>query len=111
MSRRSGQQVMTSPLTFWLSAEKHIVTMLAGVATAAQTLQDAIHYLTKISGLSIEEHLRLIEENAYYIWERADRPPFGAALDHWLESERAILARIREQIAQWSSEPIPRIAR
>ena len=98
MSRRSGQQFMTPTLKFWLSAEKHILTMLTEAATAAQTLQDAIHYLTKISELSIEEHLRLIEENAYYIWERADRP-FGAALDHWLESERAILARIREQIA------------
>ena len=99
MSRRSGQQVLTAPLKFWLAAEKHILTMLTEAATAAQTLEDTIHYLTKISNLSIEEHLRLIEENAYYIWERADRP-FGAALDHWLESERAILARIREQIAQ-----------
>ena len=105
MSRRSGQQVMTTPLTFWLSAENHILTMLAGVATAAQTLQDAIQYWTKISDLSNEEHLRLIEENAYYIWERAGMP-FGAALKHWLESEQAILARIREQIAQWSSEPL-----
>ncbi len=111
MSRRPGQQSMTSPLTFWLSAEKHILTMLAGVAAAAQTMQDAMPYLTKISDLSIEEHLRLIEENAYYIWERADRPHFGAALDHWLESERAILARIREQIAQWFSDPIPRVSR
>ena len=101
MSRRSGQQVMTPPLTFWLSAEKHILTMLAGAATAAQTLQDAIHYLTKISDLSNEEYLRLIEKDAYYIWERAGRP-FGASFKHWLESEQAILARIREQIAQWS---------
>ena len=90
MSRRSGQQFMTTPLTFWLSAEEHILTMLAGVAMAAQTLQDATHYLTKISDLSIEEHLRLIEENAYYIWERVNRP-FDEALKHWLESERAIL--------------------
>jgi hypothetical protein len=107
MSRRSGQQVMTTPLTFWLSAEKHILTMLAGVATAAQTLQDTILYLTKIPDLSIEEYLCLIEENAYYIWERADEP-FGTALDYWLESERAILARIREQIAQVvvPSEPL-----
>jgi TPR repeat protein len=80
MSRRSSQQVMTSQLTFWLSAENHILTMLAGAATAAQTLQDAIHYLTKISDLSIEEHLRLIEENAYYIREGAGRP-FGAGLE------------------------------
>ncbi len=61
MSRRSDQQVMTSPLTFWLSAEDHIVTMLAGVSKAAQTLQDAIRYLTKISDLSMEEYLRLRE--------------------------------------------------
>ena len=99
MARRSGQQVMTTPVTFWLSAEEHILTMLAGAATAAQTMQDTIHYLTKISDLSIEEHLRLIEENAYYIWEKGGRP-FGAELDHWLESERAILAGIRKQIAQ-----------
>jgi TPR repeat protein len=99
MSRRSGQQLMTPPDAFWLSAENHILTMLAGVAVAAQTLQDAMDYLTKISDLSDEEHLRLIEENAYYIWERAGR--LGAALDHWLESERVILAGIREQIAQW----------
>ena len=105
MSRRSGQQVMTLPLTFWLSAENHILTMLAGVATAAQTLQDAIPYLTKISDLSNEDYLRLIEENAYYIWERAGRH-FGAELKDWLESEQAILARIRHQVAQWSSEPL-----
>ena len=103
MSRRSGQQFMATPLTFWLSAENHILTMLAGVAAEARTSQDAIHYLTKISDLSIEEHLRHIEENAYFIWERARRPPFGAALDHWLESEQTILTRIREQIASWSS--------
>ncbi|HYB15388.1 MAG TPA: DUF2934 domain-containing protein [Streptosporangiaceae bacterium] len=103
MSRRSGQQVVITPLTFWLSAENHILAMLAGVAAAARTLQEAFDYLTKISDLSIEEHLRLIEENAYYIWERAS-PPFGSALDHWLESEEAILARIREQIASWFSE-------
>ena len=99
MSRRSGQQVMTPPDAFWLSAEKHILTMLHGVAAAAQTLQDAIRYLTKISDLSNEEHLRLIEEDAYYIWERDGG--FGAALKYWLESEQAILDRIREQIAQW----------
>jgi len=91
MSRRSGQQFMTSPLTFWLSAEEHIVTMLAGAARAAQ-----ISYLTEIRDFSIEEYLRRIEENAYYIWEGAG-PPFGAALDHWLKSERAILAGIRER--------------
>jgi TPR repeat protein len=95
MSRRSGQQVRTGPLAFWLSAEDHILAMLAGAAAAAQTSQDAIRYLAKISDLSIEEHLRLIEENAYYIWERAKRP-FGAEFDHWLKSEQEILDRIRE---------------
>jgi hypothetical protein len=95
MSRRSGQQSMTPPEAFWVSAENHILTMLAGVAAAARTLQDASYYLTEILDLSIESYLRRIEENAYYIWQRAHRPPFGAALNHWLESERAILDEIR----------------
>jgi hypothetical protein len=100
MSRRSGQQVMASPLTFWLSAENHILTILAGVAAAARTLQDAIHYLTEMFDLPIEEYLHRIEENAYYIWERSDRHP-GFALDHWLKSEREILAGIRENLPKW----------
>ena len=96
MSRRSGQQGTTNSLDFWLSAEKHILTMLAGAAAAAQTLQDAISYLTEICDLSNEEYLRRIEQNAYHIWEGADRP-FGAALKYWLEGEQAILAGIRER--------------
>ena len=96
MSRRSGQQFMTTSLDFWLSAEKHILTMLAGAAAAAQTLQDASSYLTEICDLSIEEYLSRIEENAYYIWQGAGTP-FGAALNYWLESEQAILAGIRER--------------
>ncbi len=106
MSRRSRQQVMTTPLTFCLSAEKHILAMLAGVAMAAQTLQDASNYLTNISRLSIEKHLHRIEENAYYMWERAGTPS-DAALDLWLKSEREVLARIREQITlAVPSEPL-----
>jgi hypothetical protein len=96
MSRRSGQQLMTNSLDFWLSAENHILTMLAGAAAAAQTLQDATSYLTEIRDLSIEEYLGRIEENAYYIWEDA-RGPFDAALKYWLESEQEILAGIRER--------------
>ena len=96
MSRRSGQQFMTPPDAFWLSAENHILTMLAGMAAAAWTLQDAISYLTEIRDLSIEEYLRRIEENAYYIWEGAGGS-FDNALKYWLESEQAILARIRER--------------
>ncbi len=48
MYRRSDQPLMTPPLTFWLSAENVIQTMLAGAAAAAQNLQDSIQYLTKI---------------------------------------------------------------
>ncbi len=100
MARRSGQQVMTTPVTFWLSAEEHILTMPAWAAMQDKPCKyTRIHYLTKISDLSIEKHLRLIEENAYYIWGKGGRP-FGAEADHWLEAERAYPAGIRKKIAQ-----------
>ena len=79
MSRRSGQEFMTTSLDFWVSAENHILTMLAGAAAAAQTLQDATSYLTEIRDLSIEEYLGRIEENAYYIWQEAGRPSWRRA--------------------------------
>lgn len=107
MCRRTGQQAMVPALAFWLSAENHILTMVAGVATAVDTLQDAVTYLDTVSGLSSEKYLRYIQKDAYYRWVRVGKP-FGKQLAHWIESEEEILARIRERIG---SSPFDQLSR
>jgi hypothetical protein len=107
MSRRAGAQAaVTDPLDFWVAAERHLLAMLEGVAAAARTLQDAARHATKILELSNDDYLNAIENGAYRTWEGAGRPS-GAGLAHWLETEQAILAGIRERIADSPVAPDP----
>ncbi|HET9656713.1 MAG TPA: DUF2934 domain-containing protein [Kineosporiaceae bacterium] len=97
MSRRSKQVVGASADDYWLSAEVHVSAMLIGATNAVRNSSDyqtAISYLKRISTLPREEYLCRIEVDAYYRWQSAGQP-WGMTLTYWLESERAMLARIR----------------
>lgn len=89
---------------YWLSAERHVLTMLRAAASlpADQNLQPSAAELFALEPSAYLQRIRLM---AYNYWEAAGQR-YGQALDYWLRAEREMLntmATAAERVARAGS--------
>ena len=77
---------------FWLSAERHVLTMLRA-ATACSTSGSSAPWIREVADLSPPAYLGRIRSLAYDYWQAAGEG-YGHALDHWLQAERDMLVAL-----------------
>ncbi|MGF1641351.1 MAG: DUF2934 domain-containing protein [Rhodospirillales bacterium] len=78
-------------LDFWLSAERHVLTMMrAASGVATPSTEDARAMAQQYATASAAAYLERIRETAYFLWEATGRHCDGA-LDDWLRAEKEVL--------------------
>jgi hypothetical protein len=78
-------------LDFWLSAERHVLTMMrASSGAATPSTRDARAMAQEYATASAAAYLERIRETAYFLWEATGRQ-YDGALDDWLKAEKQIL--------------------
>jgi Protein of unknown function (DUF2934) len=88
---------------FWLSAERHVLTMLRAVSLPSADSADARTVeLAKLSPAAYLEHIRRM---AFYSWETAGRN-YGQALDYWLQAERDMLNMMKSAAGDRAALPL-----
>ena len=78
-------------LDYWLSAERHVLTMMrasSGVATPSDA--DARSMAQEYATASAAAYLERIRETAYFLWEATGKQ-YDGALDDWLKAEKQVL--------------------
>jgi predicted component of type VI protein secretion system len=96
-------------LDFWLSAERHVLTMMrAASGTATPSTKDARSMAQEFATASAAAYLERIRETAYFLWEATGRQCDGA-LDDWLKAEKQVLeymasaARVGNPFVKWDT--------
>jgi hypothetical protein len=78
-------------LDFWLSAERHVLTMMrASSGAASPSNEEARVMAQQYATASAAAYLERIRETAYFLWEATGRQ-CDNALDDWLRAEKEIL--------------------
>lgn len=88
---------------FWLSAERHVLTLTRAAAAQSTTPEkgDTIAELMKLSPSLYLDYLRRM---AYFSWETTGRS-YGQAVDCWLQAERELLEKLMSVAAAGSTAP------
>jgi hypothetical protein len=96
-------------LDYWLSAERHVLTMMrAASGTATPSTKDARSMAQEYATASAAAYLERIRETAYFLWEATGRQ-YDGALDDWLKAEKQVLeymasaARVGYPFAKWDA--------
>jgi hypothetical protein len=78
-------------LDFWLSAERHVLTMMRAASGAATpSTRDARALAQEFATASAAAYLERIRETAYFLWEATGKQ-YDGALDDWLKAEKQVL--------------------
>ncbi len=78
-------------MDFWLSAERHVRTMMVAAARTAGSTVGADKTVSQaFEAFSADAYLERIRRTAYSMWEAAGRQ-YGRSLDFWLAAERQVL--------------------
>ena len=78
-------------LDFWLSAERHVLTMMrASAGTTTPSTEDARSMAQDYATASAAAYLERIRETAYFLWEATGKQ-YDGALDDWMKAEKEVL--------------------
>ena len=78
-------------LDYWLSAERHVLTMMrAASGMATPSTKSAQAMAQEYATASAAAYLERIRETAYFLWEATGRQ-YDGALDDWLKAEKEVL--------------------
>lgn len=78
-------------LDYWLSAERHVLTMIrAASGMATPSTKSAQAMAQEYATASAAAYLERIRETAYFLWEATGKQ-YDGALDDWLKAEKEVL--------------------
>jgi len=100
-------------LDYWLSAERHVLTMMRASSGAARPSSEEARVMAQqYATATAAAYLERIRETAYFLWEATGKQ-YDGALDDWLKAEKEILdymasaARVNSPFAD-RSRPAPK---
>jgi hypothetical protein len=92
MWRQHGSPIFMNPLSYWVSAEKHILAVASRAIRAATSPSDVGHVLAAaIETFDPGKYFESIRREAYFIWGAT--VTHGHDIDDWLKAENAVRDR------------------